>query len=222
MMNTPKAFSVAAGLLLAASISAHSADLGGPKGNQQSQVEPALSHRSINCYVDAGASLGVAVSDIKDDAGFKLPVSPNGLTAQLGGGCDTAPMHRFVLGLYGLYNLGEIKTTFNVGEDARADFNLSKSYSLGGRVGYMIQPTTMLYGRLGYAAARAEFSSGTDKLERDLTGILAGVGVETLLFGPLSLRLGVDHYHWKNLQLDETTRMTGGMWTGTSSLVFKF
>jgi outer membrane immunogenic protein len=221
MMNTCKAFAIVAGLLLATSLSAQSADLGGSAKDHHPQGEPALSHRSINCYVDAGASLGVSTSNIKDDAGSKLPISPNGLNAQLGGGCDTAPMSRFVLGLYGFYNVGEIKTTFNV-DDIKAEFTLSKSYSVGGRVGYMVQPTTMLYGRLGYAAARSEISFGSDKLERDLTGMLAGIGVETLLFGPLSLRLGADYYHWQKLRLDETTNMTGGMWTGTTSLVFKF
>jgi hypothetical protein len=87
----------------------------------------------------------------------------------------------------------------------------------------MIQDTTMLYMRLGYTAAHATISdsAGGMKLGRDLSGIVIGGGVETLLAGPLSLRFGVDNYRWRDEKFEDV-KAVSNMWTGTTSLVFKF
>lgn len=206
------------------------ADLGGPsikdspKAAPKAQASvkdnpPATLNRMFGCYGDVGASLGVMITDFKFDGG-KIPASPNGLFGQLGAGCDAAVAPRWVAGVWGFYNIGEINTKFNAGGDS-VNYDLAKNWALGARFGYMVQETTLLYGRIGYTAAEATVGSGADKLERSLSGMVLGAGVETLIAGPLALRFGVDHYRWGDEKLNDV-KATSNMWTGTTSLVFKF
>lgn len=199
------------------------ADLGGPKtkapAKSTAYVDPAPQSRPT-CYIDAGAAFGSSVADLKSADG-KVPFSPSGVMGQLGAGCDLIPMGNFVVGAFGLYNVGELKSSATFGAD-KLDFMLNKNWAVGVRAGVLLQPTTLLYGRFGYTGANAEIKSAEFKLDRNLHGVIMGVGIETQIAGPLALRIAGDYYKWQDQKFEDGVKGVGGMFTGTTSLVYKF
>lgn len=214
---------VIAALFAAITMPAIAADLGGPASKSKPAATlkdmPAPS-RPVSCYADAGVSMGVVFTDFNITDAGKLPASPNGLLGQIGAGCDYRLQSGFAFGAFGFYNIGEMKTKFTNGTDT-VDYKVSNNWALGGRLGYLLTDTTLLYGRLGYTAANASVGSDADRIKRDLTGIVVGLGVETQIMGPVGLRFGVDNYRYKDLKVEDV-KAESSSWTATTGLVFRF
>jgi outer membrane immunogenic protein len=68
------------------------------------------------------------------------------------------------------------------------------SYSISGRLGYLVTPETLFYGRLGYAAIDLEAEEGFDAMASETVGGLkAGFGAETFLFGNVTGRIEANY-----------------------------
>ena len=81
------------------------------------------------------------------------------------------------------YDISDIDTTLSIsilplaGANARANFNIENQLSIGGRLSYLVSPTTLFITTFGYT--RVETSDVKASLRTDLGGIsgtLASVG----------------------------------------------
>ena len=89
-----------------------------------------------------------------------------------------------------------------------------RDFYIGGRVGAVVAPRVLLYGKLGYSNARVEVTQNNVEDDFNLDGIRAGAGVEWLIPGsPLSLRA---EYRYTNYELGVERHQ------GTLGLAFRF
>jgi outer membrane immunogenic protein len=90
----------------------------------------------------------------------------------------------------------------------------SRDFYIGGRVGAVVAPNLLLYGKLGYSNARVEATSGNVTDSTTLDGIRAGAGVEWLIRNtPLSIRA---EYRYTNYESGVERHQ------GTLGLAFRF
>jgi outer membrane immunogenic protein len=90
----------------------------------------------------------------------------------------------------------------------------SRDFYIGGRVGAVVSPNVLLYGKLGYSNARIDVTSGNVGSHTSLDGIRAGAGLEWLIpHTPLSLRA---EYRYTNYELGAERHQ------GTLGLAFRF
>lgn len=99
---------------------------------------------------------------------------------------------KFVLG-------GEIGLSFGTDDRVRSGganrFTLDpkRSFDLSARAGYLVTPSTLLYGRAGYANDRVEVTevqpNGTRSASENRSGWLVGGGVERMVTDHVSARL---------------------------------
>ena len=198
---------------------ASAADLGGPLPAPTAVTVEAV--KTLGCYVDAGVGFGVTVSEFKtEDA--KLPLSPSGALASVGGGCDIR-VSGLILGGFATYAIGEMAATSVDGAN-RMVYTTQNAWAIGGRIGYQIQEPTLIYARLGYAGAASKLSEDAGEVfDRRLTGLLVGAGLETRIKGPLHFRFGLDAYLWGTEGLDNgAVKAESRTITTTAGVVFKF
>ena len=68
-------------------------------------------------------------------------------------------------------------------------------YSASGRLGYLITPQTLIYGRLGYAGIKLEAEEGfAGTASKTVGAVEIGVGAETFLVGNLTARVEANYY----------------------------
>lgn len=68
-------------------------------------------------------------------------------------------------------------------------------YSVSGRVGYLLTPQTLIYGRLGYAGIKLEAEEGFfDTASKTVGAAQIGVGAETFIYGNLTGRIEANYY----------------------------
>ncbi|MEP6563578.1 MAG: outer membrane beta-barrel protein [Mesorhizobium sp.] len=69
-------------------------------------------------------------------------------------------------------------------------------YSVSGRVGYLLTPQTLIYGRLGYGGIKLEAEEGFGGTTSKTVGAAEfGVGAETFLSGNLTARIEANYFH---------------------------
>lgn len=69
-------------------------------------------------------------------------------------------------------------------------------YSISGRVGYLLTPQTLIYGRLGYAGIKLEAEEGFAGTASKTVGAAQfGIGAESFIFGNLTGRIEANYYH---------------------------
>jgi hypothetical protein len=99
-----------------------------------------------------------------------------------GAGYDHTLFNTLVIGAFVDYDISDIDTTLSIsipplaGANARANFNIENQLSIGGRLGYLVSPTTLFFTTFGYA--RVETSDVKASLNADLgsiSGTLASV-----------------------------------------------
>lgn len=204
--------------MMAASAVTYGADLGG-KAPTFSPIPEASSGLNTNpCYVMGGIGLGVARSEVSG-GGDTIPLSSTGFLGTLGGGCDARFAGNWLIGLWATYDLGKSDTKVVIGgTELKAD--LKDQWALGGRAGYFVQPGTLLYVNLGYASAEAAFK-GPVSTSKTLDGLLLGTGVETKLFGPLSIRLEYDATLYRDATV-EGSKLETLNHKAMTGLIFRF
>ncbi len=101
---------------------------------------------------------------------------------------------RFVGGIFFDYDFADANSTLNVSEwhnSASATASLNNSWTVGGRLGYLFTPSTLVYALGGYTEASVTFPFvGSDGQNKDFTlsGYTVGGGIETRLSGNWYLR----------------------------------
>lgn len=114
-------------------------------------------------------------------------------------GYDREVHNKWVLGVFFDYDFSSIETelSFNLGgvEGINGKGGIEQDYmwTLGGRIGYLVNPDTLIYGLIGYSEAKFDNPSLTlsaygDSLKLstnldEFSGITLGAGMETRLHG---------------------------------------
>lgn len=153
-------------------------------------------------YIGVGGGGGATSSDVKGEADIdKLAAfaDANGLGG-MGGfgtvqvGYDREIDRRFVIGAFFDYDFASIDSKLSAGLSYKgssiasigAPFNLTDSWTVGGRAGYLVNPSTLVYGLAGYTEASFDLPQGAH--DGTFSGWTAGAGIETNLSGPWFLK----------------------------------
>jgi outer membrane immunogenic protein len=147
-------------------------------------------------YVGVGIGAGAAVNDLDANVGYDnyeiFGLNLDGIggegifgTVQLG--YDRQIDNRLVAGVFIDYDFSDISTDIDArvfGNKVSADIDLEHMWSIGGRIGYLLNQSTMLYGLLAYTEANFDGPSLGGLLDiDDFQGYSVGVGLETQLSG---------------------------------------
>jgi len=90
----------------------------------------------------------------------------------------------------------------------------SRDFYIGGRVGAVVAPNVLLYGKIGYSNARVQVTTGNVSDSTNLDGVRAGAGLEwQFRNSPLSLRA---EYRYTNYEQGVERHQ------GTLGLAFRF
>lgn len=139
-------------------------------------------------YIALGAGAGAVVQTqtLRDEFGplFTQSVGGQGLLGTVAAGYDFRVMQRGVAGVFFDYDISNVSN-----ESSLFMFSLpyehQHTWSIGGRLGYLANPTTLWYVLGGYSRASFDF----DFIGRtDFGGYFVGGGVETQLVGGWSVR----------------------------------
>jgi len=180
---------------------AYAADLNAGGGLKDGPVYvPGISWTGF--YLGAGGGGGATRTDVKASAvydGISGFVEANGLGG-MGGfgtvqvGYDRQLDQRFVVGAFFDYDFASINSSLSGGVSffgfpvfgLNAPFNLTDSWTVGGRAGYLVNPNTLVYGLAGYTQAHFDLPSGAQN--NTFSGWTAGAGIETSLGGAWFLK----------------------------------
>ena len=90
----------------------------------------------------------------------------------------------------------------------------SRDFYIGGRVGVVVAPNVLLYGKVGYTNARVQVTSGNVSDSTNLDGVRGGAGLEwQIRNSPLSIRA---EYRYSNYEQGVERHQ------GTLGLAFRF
>jgi outer membrane immunogenic protein len=197
---------ISAYCLLSASIAAADGPAAGAAGGPRwtgFSIGVGAGLKAMNTEVSAVP--GEAVSN--DPGAIGAHVSLDGLGAEgsfasVGVGADYQFHERFVVGAFFDYDFGSVDTKVDVNIPgipllAHGEVEMKNAWSIGGRLGYLPTPTTLIFLSAGYtrvettdisadisgpfeASARANVSS--------IAGVFYGGGVETMLTERISLK----------------------------------
>lgn len=152
-----RAFLIALGFVLATITSAVAADKGGPTAPIPIADIPPLGDQWIGFYVEGGI------------AGRYFEGEKVGM-ATAGIGYNYRLASPIVLGAFARYG-------FSVeGHDSSALLTFDQPWTIGARAGYLVQPSTLIYGLGGYSQGR-----DLDK------GWIVGLGIEQMMLGKFSI-----------------------------------
>ena len=138
-------------------------------------------------YIGIGGGMGAANHDLSFENGPAIPVPAfaaelsglggDGGFFSLGVGLDYQVNSRFVVGAFFDYDWSDLDTSLDASLSiggptlgAGADIEVEDMWSIGGRLGYLVSPSTMLFMTAGYSKADVS----------DLTANASGLGSVTL------------------------------------------
>lgn len=149
-------------------------------------AEPPAAHPWTGFYVGAGLGAGTVVQSqtIVDSLGplFSDTYGGTGYFATVTAGYDYRVMPRVVAGAFFDYDLSRIS---NDSWSTLLPFDHKHAWSLGARLGYLANPTTLWYGLGGYTQSSFDYFMVGSK---ELRGFFVGGGAESQLGGNWSLR----------------------------------
>ncbi|MDZ4843563.1 MAG: outer membrane beta-barrel protein [Hyphomicrobium aestuarii] len=203
--------------------------------------------------IGIGGGGGAVVHDLTVLPGTLVPpgtfdfgfdgIGAEGAFGTVGVGLDYQLGSNWVIGAFADYDFSDIETTINLsvpplgGLNASGDIKLNDVWTIGGRLGYLTSPNTLVYGLIGYS--RANFDDLTLTVSGPVAasatvgipsfdGWSAGFGMETLLGHNLSLKGEYRYSEFDRESLStglETlidTRLEPSMHTGRLSVNYKF
>jgi outer membrane immunogenic protein len=160
-------------------------------------------------YLGAGLGYGHLIAKNRyseNDDGVPFSSSYDGEGARGGFGTvvlgfDRQIRDRYVIGLFTEFDWSSIELKYQDTDTPQQTFRHDNTYSLGGRAGFLMTPTSLLYLTGGYSWSRGK-SNGYFDIEADdidgtifpgvrkltLQGPFVGIGMETQLGRNLSLR----------------------------------
>jgi outer membrane immunogenic protein len=160
---------------------------------------PVAGYNWSGFYIGAGIGVGTTVHGIGidnapiivDDAYFN-GIGGEGFFGELSIGYDYMVSPRFLIGAFADAHYGNIGPELDGGDLINADLENTYGFDVGGRLGYLFNPTTLGYVLGGYAWQRFELDGsllGTPfDFEEERDGFVVGVGMETVLTGAWTLK----------------------------------
>jgi outer membrane immunogenic protein len=133
-------------------------------------------------YLGAGIGAGaqdVGVNSVVDFGG-------DGIFGTALIGYDRALGSRWVAGVFADYDFSGISGDSLAGNGATVSLDHNYSWSVGGRLGMLVTPTTLLYGTGGYTQAEFEVAGAVSET---FDGYFVGAGMETFLRDNWTLKL---------------------------------
>jgi len=192
---------------------------------------PAVANEWEGVSLGIGGGYGMAKNDLNLGTGPAISTDANlgingfggaGGFLTLSAGYDHVLFGPLVVGAFIDYDFSDIDTRIGAGSElggigASINFKIENQLSIGGRLGYLVAPTTLFFSTFGYA--HAESSDINAKLnigEGSGGGTLAGVGsfdgyflgggVETLISNGFSIKA---EYRYTSLQAEELDILPG-------------
>jgi outer membrane immunogenic protein len=151
-------------------------------------------------YASAAVGYGTGTTELGDP--FQTDVSLRGMQGAVSAGYDFQFSHRWVLGVFLDYSFGEIDGTF----DTIAKLAIDKQWAIGGRLGLLATPSTLLYTSAGYTRADFEASqSGVTIADETLDGFFAGLGIEQAINHNLSVKLDYRFSDYEDIAVNGST-----------------
>jgi outer membrane immunogenic protein len=204
-MNCKLTTLLAAVALGALSQAAYAADLPPrPAYREAAVVAPVANWTGV--YIGAGGGYGMYNADTTSTATVVFPgpgtvITDNGRAGGRGWfgtvqiGADFQFADRWVVGIFGDYDLSSIKGTFaELSGTGLVPLKQSSAWSAGARIGYLIVPQLLTYYSAGYTSAQFELGqetrqsppvgafSGVTWPDQDFSGYFLGSGVEYMIF----------------------------------------
>lgn len=142
------------------------------------------------CYVGAQIGTSFAQSDVSVN-GVGTILDGLSATGWQGGpvvGCDMQFSEKWVAGLFGTYEFGKANSD-NVVLGNPLNYSIQNEWTLGGRIGYLLSPHTMVYGLVGYSQADVGDVNINGLSIDNMKGYALGAGLETALTEKVSLKL---------------------------------
>lgn len=151
-------------------------------------VASATTEATLSTPLIPDSSIGI------DGLGFQ------GMNGGITAGCDLQVGSHFVVGLHADYAFQDLewKTDVTFAGTSIADIRagLEDQWAVGARIGYLMTPTSLLYGTAGYTEAKAKDLSvsflGTPLVSwavNDPSGWFVGGGIESMVMPNISLSL---------------------------------
>jgi outer membrane immunogenic protein len=186
-------------------------------------------------YLGVGGGLGATNQDLKGSLDYSRGESSGNIAnADLNGaggeggfgtvqvGYDRQLDQHFVAGLFFDYDFASIESKASVGlfgnNIGSISSTLTDSWTVGGRLGYLVNSNTLVYGLAGYTEAHFDNKYNlltlNGSLPGDYTGWTAGAGIETNLGGSWYLK-----GEYRFTALDEKTLASGAI---TKTISYKF
>jgi outer membrane immunogenic protein len=155
-------------------------------------------------------------------------------------GFDRQLHDRYVLGAFVEYDWSSLELTYEDTNTPQQKFRMRDAFSVGGRAGFLMTPTSLLYVTGGYTWARGksdqyfDIVNGTQTFygvtSLDLNGPFVGIGMETQLAPRLALRAEgrytmfneVTTNHFNTAPYIFTDTMTADVLTARLVLTYKF
>lgn len=170
-------------------------------------AEPALANDWEGLSLGVGGGYGMADTRLRDSMtvlGTTLSETSDGEPASggfftLSAGYDHALLGTLVVGGFVDYDFADLGSS--------STYELGNQLSVGGRLGYLVAPTTLFFSTFGYAHADSASLNlfGFDELRSStgsFDGYFVGGGVETLIGGGFSLKA---EYRYTSFQSDSVT-----------------
>lgn len=174
--------------VIALSATASAADMytapAGPGGYKDAYV-PALTWTGF--YLGVGGGGGATSQDLTAKLNSFALAEANGIGG-MGGfgtvqvGYDRQIMPRIVVGAFFDYDFDSIDSSVKLLNGAASfSFNLTDMWTVGGRIGYLVNPNTLVYALAGYTEAKFDLPAGASN--NTFSGYSVGAGLETSLTG---------------------------------------
>lgn len=144
-------------------------------------------------YVGAGVGVGTTVHGLGLSNLGPLDIDANGLGGEgffgeVSVGYDYLVSPRFLVGGFADFRFGNIGPELDFGGGS-IELTNQYGFDVGGRVGYLFNPTTLGYVLGGYSWQRFKLDGdGGIDFEEDRDGYVVGVGMETVLTGAWTLK----------------------------------
>ncbi|MEL7047478.1 MAG: outer membrane beta-barrel protein [Pseudomonadota bacterium] len=139
----------------------------------------------------APGTLGFPVAGVDDRAVSDADL--NGVTGTVTLGYDRMLTDRILAGVFVDYTFGDVDgdgaVTDPVSGPQSYQLDIDDAWSVGGRIGYLARPDTLIYVSAGYTEVDVALTSGTTTVEEDHGGYFIGVGLERVFRESLTLSL---------------------------------
>jgi outer membrane immunogenic protein len=151
-------------------------------------------------YIGAGVGAGAQLARLENELGGQADLGGEGALATVILGYDRVLRPGWVAGIFGDFDLSGI--VGDAVEDAtgnQGQFGHNYSWSVGARLGTLLNPATLVYGTAGYAQAEFEFN-GAANASNAFEGYFVGAGIEAFLHENWTLKL---EYRFSDFREDD-------------------